>query len=128
MKSLAIAMALCTLISSAGAADQTCRAKAINRSLPVKLSLTSSSSAKLMPWWHARIRLPASLTTTPSWTRVWRMRLEWGLGGANHIIAVRTLIALAVLVVRFAGRDFADGDSRCAYRLKQLRQATISIA
>jgi len=36
--------------------------------------------------------------------------LEWGLGGANHIIAVRTLIARAVLDVRFAGPDFADGN------------------
>jgi hypothetical protein len=42
---------------------------------------------------------------------VWRMRLEWGLGGANHIIAVRTLIVRAVLDVRFAGPDFADGNS-----------------
>jgi hypothetical protein len=40
---------------------------------------------------------------------VWRMRLEWGLGGASHIIAVRMLIAPAVLDVRFAGPDFADG-------------------
>jgi hypothetical protein len=38
--------------------------------------------------------------------------LEWGLGGASHIIAVRTLIALAVLDVRFAGPDFADGNSQ----------------
>jgi hypothetical protein len=37
------------------------------------------------------------------------MRLEWGLGGANHIIAVRTLIVPAVLDVRFAGPDFVDG-------------------
>ena len=37
------------------------------------------------------------------------MRLEWGLGGANHIIAVRTLIVRAVLDVRFAGPDFVDG-------------------
>lgn len=33
MKSLAIAMALCTLISSASAADQTCKAKAIKQKL-----------------------------------------------------------------------------------------------
>ena len=65
-----------------------------------------------MPWWHARIRRPANLTATPSWTRAWRVRLEWGLGGASHIIAVRTLIALAVLDVRFAGPDFADGNSQ----------------
>ena len=37
------------------------------------------------------------------------MRLEWGLGGANHIIAVRTLIVRAVLDVRFAGPDLVDG-------------------
>jgi hypothetical protein len=37
------------------------------------------------------------------------MRLEWGLGGANHIIAVRTMIVRAVLDVRFAGPDFVDG-------------------
>ena len=43
---------------------------------------------------------------------MWRMRLEWGLGGANHIIAVRTLIVRAVLDVRFAGLDFADGNSQ----------------
>ena len=55
---------------------------------------------------------PASLTATPSWMRVWRVRLEWGLGGASHIIAVRTLIALAVLDVTFAGPDFADGISQ----------------
>ena len=33
MKSLAVAMALCTLISSASAADQTCKAKAIKQKL-----------------------------------------------------------------------------------------------
>ena len=38
------------------------------------------------------------------------MRLGWALGGANRIIAVRTLIAPAVLDVRFAGRGFADGN------------------
>ena len=33
MKSLAVAMALCTLISSVSAADQTCKAKAIKQKL-----------------------------------------------------------------------------------------------
>jgi len=33
MKSLAVAMALCTLISSASAVDQTCKAKAIKQKL-----------------------------------------------------------------------------------------------
>ena len=60
------------------------------------------------------------------------MRLEWGLGGANHIIAVRTLIVRAVLDVRFAGPDFVDGKadreslvgaSRNAASAKRLRTA-----
>ena len=38
MKSLVVAVALCTLISSANAADQTCKAKAIKQKLAVKLS------------------------------------------------------------------------------------------
>ena len=95
MKSLAVAIALCALAAER-VLIKPVRQRPSDRSLPVKPSLTSSSSAKLMQWWHARTELPASLTATPSWTRVWRMRLEWGLGGASHIIAVRTLIALAV--------------------------------
>lgn len=106
MKSLAIAMALCTLISNASVADQTCKAKAIKQKLAGETLLNFVKQCEtdaLM----ACARLPASLN---SWTRVWRMRLEWGLGGANHIIAVRTLIVRAVLDVRFAGPDFADGN------------------
>ena len=84
MKSLAVAMAFCTLISCASAADQTCKATAIKHA-------GKPDSDTLMD-------------------HVWRMRLAWGLGGASHIIAVRMLIALAVLDVRFAGPDFADGN------------------
>ena len=113
MKSLAIAMALCTLISSASAADQTCKAKAIKQKLAGEALLNFVKQCETDAMMACATRLPASLTATPSWTRVWRMRLEWGLGGANHIIAVRTLIVRAVLDVRFAGPDFADGNSQC---------------
>ena len=123
MKSLAVAMVLCTLISSASAADQTCKAKAIKQKLAGEALLNFVKQCEtdaLMACANKTAGKPDS--ATPSWTLVWRMRLEWGLGGANHIIAVRTLIVRAVLDVRFAGPDFADDNGGCAYPLKQLRQ------
>ena len=107
MKSLAVAMALCTLISSASAADQTCKAKANKQKLAGEALLNFVKQCET----DAMVACANKTAGKPDseWTRAWRMRLEWGLGGASHIIAVRTLIALAVLDVRFAGPDFADG-------------------
>ena len=110
MKSLAVAMAFCTLISCASAADQTCKAKAIKQKLAGETLLNFVKQCETDAMVACANRTAGKPDSDTLMDHVWRMRLAWGLGGASHIIAVRMLIALAVLDVRFAGPDFADGN------------------
>ena len=112
MKSVAVAMALCTLISSASAADQTCKAKAIKQKLAGEALLNFVKQCETDAMVACANKTAGKPDSDTLMDACVAMRLEWGLGGASRIIAVRTLIARAVLDVRFAGPDFVDGNSQ----------------
>ena len=98
MKSLAIAMALCTLISSASAADQTCKAKAIKQKLAGEALLNFVKQCEtdaLMACANKTAGKPDSVDTLMD--ACVANALGVGLGGANHVIAVEPLIVRAVL-------------------------------
>jgi hypothetical protein len=105
-------MALCTLISSASAADQTCKAKAIKQKLAGEALLNFVKQCEtdaLMACANKTAGKPDSVDTLMDAC----VANALGVGPRwCHIIAVRTLIALVVLVVMFAGPDFAGGNGQ----------------
>ena len=110
MKSLAVAMALCTLISSASAADQTCKAKAIKQKLAGEALLNFVKQCETDAMVACANRTAGRPDSDTLMDACVANALGVGPRWCDHIIAVRTLIALAVLDVRFAGPDFADGN------------------
>jgi hypothetical protein len=112
MKSLAVAMALCTLISSASAADQTCKAKAIKQKLAGEALLNFVKQCET----DAMVACANKTAGKPDSDTLMDACVANALGVGPrwcepHYCSTK-LIALAVLDVRFAGPDFADGNSQ----------------